>query len=205
MKINKIELLVNKGIFTDSEEYLTILAEIKEAVKLVTHPYGSRGDRKGKIKPIKQKNGVKPIKEEFVKHLLNRNWRTENHFKMVDQLGAGPIDAVKDTPFGTFAVEWETGNISSSHRALNKIAIGILQKNIIGGILVVPDNDLAYFLTDRVGNWNELEPYFVMYKALEIEEGVIGVISILHDAVSLNVPTIPKGSDGNAKKAKGHF
>ncbi|NLS89760.1 hypothetical protein EYI23_17625 [Bacillus subtilis] len=27
-----------------------------------------------------------------------------------------------------FAVEWETGNIASSHRALNKIATGILNQ-----------------------------------------------------------------------------
>ncbi len=208
MKIKTTELLVNEGTFTDSEEYLVILKEIEAAVELVTHPsgsekftiYGSRGDKKAKIKPVKQQNGVKPIKEEFVKHLLKLGWRTEKHFKMVDEVGPGRIDAIRDTPHGIFAVEWETGNISSSHRALNKIAVGILQRHIIGGILIVPDNELAYFLTDRIGNWNELQPYFRMYKALEIKEGVIGVISILHDAASLDVPIIPKGKDGNAKK-----
>ena len=39
----------------------------------------------------------------------------------------GKIDAVKNLPDGRyFAFEWETGNISSSHRALNKMAIGLL-------------------------------------------------------------------------------
>ncbi|MFS3941671.1 hypothetical protein ACL9SS_09830 [Bacillus subtilis] len=40
----------------------------------------------------------------------------------------GPIHAVKilNNDKDIFAGEWETGNIASSHRALNKITTGIL-------------------------------------------------------------------------------
>ena len=33
-----------------------------------------------------------------------------------------------------FAVEWETGNIASSHRAMNKMALALKQVRIAGGI-----------------------------------------------------------------------
>jgi len=39
---------------------------------------------------------------------------------------------------GPFAVEWETGNVSSSHRSLNKLSLGIIQEEIVGGALLVP-------------------------------------------------------------------
>lgn len=35
----------------------------------------------------------------------------------------GKLDAVLYTDYGPVALEWETGNISSSHRALNKMAL----------------------------------------------------------------------------------
>ncbi|MGA1841038.1 MAG: hypothetical protein ACMUIU_10470 [bacterium] len=41
-----------------------------------------------------------------------------------------------------FCVEWETGNISSSHRAINKMALGIIRDILIGGILIVPTRNL---------------------------------------------------------------
>ncbi|WP_102422115.1 hypothetical protein [Bacillus amyloliquefaciens] len=37
-----------------------------------------------------------------------------------------PIDTVKISNNDIFAVEWEMGNIASSHRALNQITTGIL-------------------------------------------------------------------------------
>jgi hypothetical protein len=42
------------------------------------------------------------------------------------RISPGPIDAVLTEKQGDFAFEWETGNISSSHRALNKIALGLI-------------------------------------------------------------------------------
>lgn len=97
-------------------------------------------------------------------------------------------------------MEWETGNISSSHRALNKIVLGIIQKQIIGGILVLPQRALARYLTDRVGNYEEIAPYLPMYANLAIEEGFMGFISVNYDDVSPDALFIPKGKDGNAKK-----
>jgi hypothetical protein len=95
-------------------------------------------------------------------------------------------------------VEWETGNISSSHRALNKMCLGILKGVLIGGVLILPTRKMYGYLTDRVGNFSEIEPYFPFWRHLQFPEGILAVIAIEHDAVSLDVPRIPKGTDGRA-------
>jgi hypothetical protein len=54
------------------------------------------------------------------------------------------------------------------------------------------------YLTDRVGNFAELEPYFALWRSLPVTEGLLLVIAVEHDAVSRTVPRIPKGTDGRA-------
>lgn len=98
---------------------------------------------------------------------------------------AGAIDATLETKYGKIAVEWETGNISSSHRALNKMALGIIQKNIICGFLIVPIRKLAKFLTDRIGNYEEIKPYFPLYENIIVKEGIMGIFVIGHDKIFL--------------------
>jgi hypothetical protein len=110
----------------------------------------------------------------------------------------GDLDAVFYAPQGPFAVEWETGNVSSSHRALNKMALGMIHKKLIGGALVVPSRKLYRFLTDRIGNYDELAPYLDLWKCIPCAEGVLQIIVVEHDAESMNVPTITKGTDGRA-------
>jgi hypothetical protein len=99
-----------------------------------------------------------------------------------------------------FAVEWETGNISSSHRAINKMCLGMVKGKIVGGALIVPTRKLYRYLTDRIGNWDELVPYFDFWRSTLVPNGVLEIIAVEHDFESLEVPRIPKGKDGNAKK-----
>lgn len=97
-----------------------------------------------------------------------------------------------------FVLEWETGNISSSHRAINKMCLGLLDGTLIGGVLVVPTRAMYKYLTDRVGNFTELEPYFRFWRRCPVKEGLLAVIAIEHDGVSRDVQRIPKGTDGRA-------
>jgi hypothetical protein len=53
-------------------------------------------------------------------------------------------------------------------------------------------------LTDRIGSYEELEPYFPMWQAIPFKEGVIGIIAVEHDKTDINVPPITKGTDGRA-------
>ena len=113
-------------------------------------------------------------------------------------LGTGDLDALKWTPEGYIAFEWETGNISSSHRALNKLFLTMQETTTIGSFLVVPSNRLKVFLTDRIGNIGELAPYFGLWRDLTGISVRLRIIVVEHDAESVEVPKIPKGTDGRA-------
>ena len=147
---------------------------------------------------------MKPIKDAAVAHLvqgpiLDRYWGIEQPWPVGKSVRPGNMDAAFDGPSGLVCFEWETGNISSSHRSLNKMALGLLKGQIKAGILVVPSRELYRFLTDRIGNVTELEPYFDLWRSINCDDGVLEIVVIEHDATSLNVPRIPKGTDGRAR------
>ena len=201
MKIAHTETLCSIGPLAKSKEWKTIKSEIEEGIASVVWPEGSSIFT---IKPESGKkrgegNGVKPIKDNLVNHLVNEGWEIEKPLDLATLRKPGKIDAVRSTKFGDVALEWETGNISSSHRALNKMAIGMLKGKLAAGILIVPSRELYPYLTDRIGNWAELTPYLDLWKSIPIEEGVLEIIVIEHDATSDEVPRIPKGTDGRAK------
>ena len=143
-------------------------------------------------------NGVGPIKIGLMEELNQQGWKREHRVDIAEGFRLGKVDAVLDTSDGPVALEWETGNISSSHRALNKMALGPLKGTLACGILVVPSRKLYHFLTDRIGNWNELEPYLDLWKSVPCENGILEIAVIEHDAESTSVPRIPKATDGRA-------
>lgn len=149
--------------------------------------------------PQKKANGVVPIKKNCIAYLVRQGWTIEHRMSIASRLRPGPIDAVRQLSDGRwFAFEWETGNISSSHRALNKMAVGLLDGTLAGGVLILPSRDMYQYLTDRIGNYAEIEPYFPVWKNLSIRDGVLAVIEIEHDDLSMDIPTIQKGTDGRA-------
>jgi len=173
------------------------LAEIRQAVLAVDWPQGSGTFT---IFPERQGNGVKPIKANFVSHLRGCGWLLEYKGNITGERRPGPIDAAKLIGGDRYlALEWETGNISSSHRALNKMVVGIQKKRLVGGVLILPSRKLYKYLTDRIGNYQEIEPYFSVWQDIRIDEGLLIVMEIEHDATSSSVPRIPKGTDGWAR------
>jgi hypothetical protein len=54
------------------------------------------------------------------------------------------------------------------------------------------------WLTDRIGNFPEIEPYFPLWRAVPVEEGILAVIEVEHDRTSPFVQRIEKGTDGRA-------
>ena len=169
--------------------------DIAVAVEAVKWPVESD---KFILNPTKKGNGVVPIKKGFQNSLEREGWILEQPMTLVDGVRPGPIDAAKQMPAGLVAVEWETGNISSSHRAMNKLAIGISNGSLIGGILVLPSRSMYNFLTDRIGNFRELSPYFPLWRNLQLGRGFLQVVEVEHDGVSNEVPLIKKGTDGRA-------
>jgi len=199
MKIVRDELLIKKGDFFDSRAFNEILLEIKEAISKVVWPLGSG---QFSINPKAKGNGVKPIKNDCMSHLETLGWELEHRFSVTSGMRPGPLDATKVIENRLMALEWETGNISSSHRAINKMALGILNESLIGGILILPSRAMYKYLTDRVGNFQEIEPYFPVWKNLKIEYGYLCIIEIEHDSENIETPLILKGTDGWAEYQK---
>lgn len=207
MKLLRLRALLDEdpdaGKFTASAAWRRIEPEVREAIAAVVWPPGST---EFTIRPEKNGNGVKPIKEGFVAKLSEFGWLPEQKFPPppANQNAVklpGKLDVMlylEEYGLPPFAIEWETGNISSSHRAMNKMALALKQGSIVGGLLVLPNRTLYRFLTDRIGNYQELEPYLSLYRDLEVDQGYFGVAVIEHDATSEDVPRINKGTDGRA-------
>lgn len=200
MKIVHTETLISRGEFPGSRLWASIRGPLHTAICAVDWPPGSgsftifpeSGKKRG------EGNGVVPIKAGLMQYLAQTGWGLEVPLALGQRKEPGEIDAVLSTQVGLVALEWETGNISSSHRALNKMALGLLTRKLIAGMLVVPSRALYPFLTDRIGNWDEIEPYTLLWRSLPCEEGVLEIIVIEHDATSTAVPRIPKGTSGRA-------
>ena len=200
MKLVTKEILFAQGNFSSTPEWERIQQDVEESINKVTWPESSK---KFTINPIGKGNGVKPIKLSFCDKIEKKGWKLETRMSIATRSKPGPLDATirisNDDKSHVFAVEWETGNISSSHRALNKMSLGIRNGILIGGILVLPTRKLYQYLTDRVGNFAELEPYFDVWRSMRIKNGILCVYAVEYDDISKSVPRIVKGTDGRAK------
>jgi len=197
MKILRTTYLIRSGPFAASPEWKARLAQISYAIAVVEWPEGSGTFT---LHAKKQSNGVVPIKKACMADLEMRGWSLEKRLSPAQEKRPGPIDATCVENGKLLCLEWETGNISSSHRALNKMALGLISGEFIGGVLTIPSRSMYFYLTDRVGNYAEIQPYFPVWQALSVKEGVLAVIEIEHDAVSADVPHIKKGTDGRARR-----
>ncbi|KUZ99078.1 hypothetical protein WI40_11550 [Burkholderia ubonensis] len=193
MRLMQTEYLIRTGEFAKSVEGTKIVDEIQAGIAEVVWPLDAHSFT---INPTPKGNGVDPIKRNFMSHLASRGWQTEVRMGIGD-IRPGPLDAVKTLADGRrFAVEWETGNISSSHRAINKMMMGMEQGQLAGGALVLPTRALYRFLTDRIGNFEEMSPYFRWFRSCAHVEGLLAVFAIQHDDEAEDVPLIAKRTDG---------
>lgn len=158
--------------------------------------------RKGK--PDKHPNGVVPIKVPMLGELESRDWATEALPPLPvgsgsdDVLTTGDLDALLHERESYVGFEWETGNVSSSHRAINKLLDGITRGTLRGGVLVLPMRKTARYLTERIGNFEELAPYFEFWRRYPLPNGALRIYGVEHDALDPTVPHIPKTTAGRA-------
>lgn len=200
VKIVQEVSLISCGDFARSKEWANARKKLHAAIKKVEWPKGSgkfiifaeKGKKRGKG------NGVKPIKDGLMIDLAAQGYDLESPAVLSGNRRFGKFDALLQTSRGPAVVEWETGNISSSHRSLNKMALFLTEEKIIAGVLIVPSREMYQYLTDRVGNMRELEPYIEFWRNVRCKEGVLEIVVIEHDLASLDVPKITKGTDGRA-------
>jgi hypothetical protein len=198
MKIVETVDVISRGKFPSSRDWRRACRHIRKAVKATDWPHGSgkftifpqSGKRRG------EGNGVVPIRIPCLKKLRELGWQVEQ-LPTIEHgvIETGDLDALYRSKSGFIGFEWETGNISSSHRAINKLLLTLKLGGLIGGFLVVPSNKLKVYLTDRIG---ELRHYLPLWRDTAIKEGALQIIVVEQDAVSFDVPRIPKGTDGRA-------
>ena len=190
-------------------------------------------DHNGPNKKAWLRNGVLPIKAQFQslmkrkKHLTehglslapyfvkHRQLATESSKQILNYPSLEPLTATLKENVGHFdflvadstgfktVIEWETGNISSSHRSLNKMCMALWADLCDAAVLIVPSRKLYEHLTDRIGNVTEIEPYFYFYNraAFLAVDKILALFVVEHDEdfYSENPRDfIPRGADGNS-------
>ncbi len=192
MKILRTTYLIKAGAFGFSPEWEERHAQICKAIADIEWPEGSGSFT---LRSEKHGNNAVLIKNVCMDDLKKSGWSLKTRFKPTGAKRPGTINATCFEKGKLLCLEWE---ISSSHRALNKMALGLITGEFIGGVLIVPSRSMDFYLTNRIGNYTEIQPYFHMWTTLKVEEGVLAVIEIEHDALSVDVPHITKGTDGRA-------
>jgi hypothetical protein len=133
-----------------------------------------------------------------------RNFRLDDHdWGEIFHQKVGDFDFFTELEGGVRCViEWETGNISSSHRSMNKLCLVMLAGLIDIGVVILPSRLLYSHLTDRIGNWMELSPYLPLWHRIGqgMERGLLAVTVVEHDELTDNpeIPFISQGSDGRS-------
>jgi hypothetical protein len=252
MKFIRTVVVFDRGGLIDSEQWARMHETITEAVQKIVHPPGNNRfvihrkipklDARGN--PSKQwvRNGVVPIKRQFLENLTNAGWRAEMPVGLAREVlahaeptakttlkefpskhdftfddanwsrlfreGLGDFDFYSESANGLRCViEWETGNISSSHRSMNKLCLVMLAGLIDIGVVILPSQQLYRHLTDRIGNWEELSPYLPLWHHVgqSIKRGLLAVTVVEHDELADDpaVPFISQGSDGRSAEGAG--
>lgn len=225
-------VLFDKGDVIGSDDWEILHTSYTHAIISIDYPKGSgklRLRRKIKLPNGQwQRNGVGYLRSRFLDYMKEiEGWRTEGVVKLARDRDQPPImlypsrelyrepvtsdfggfDFVTTAPNGTrIALEWETGNISSSHRSMNKLAVALCNGIVEIGVLIVPSRELYAHLTDRIGNIGELSGYLSMWEGLKsnVTRGVLAVTVVEHDEVTedSSLPYLPVGNDGRAKEGR---
>jgi hypothetical protein len=215
-----------------TEDWRAIHESYVRSILRIDFPEGSGGlklRRKRKLADDQwDRNGVGYLRRRFLAHMVkDEKWRKEDRLDLgrnrvpPDLLLFPSLERHREpiaSKFGNFdfvtiasagtrvAIEWETGNISSSHRSMNKLAIALATGKIQAGVLIVPSRSLYEHLTDRIGNIDELSGYLSMWKDLEVrvDRGLLAISIVEQDSLTDDerFPYLPTGDDGRARQGR---
>ncbi len=187
---------------------------------------------KGKETTQWLRNGVKPIKDQFQNRMRGLpQWKTEHPLSLDKEIkqvtesvwmtypklvalpeklhsSVGDLDFWGIVEGQRVAIEWETGNISSSHRSVNKLCLALLSEVLDICVLIVPSRNLYEHLTDRVGNWKELSPYLPFWRKIGesgVKKGLLAFAIVEHAELitgNKTFPFISVGIDGRSAQGK---
>lgn len=233
MKWLRTIVLFDKGDLASARDWAEIHESYTRAISAIDHPAGTgrlvlRKKRRDPESRQWDRNGVGYLKSRFFQHLVeNEGWEAEAEVDLQNLQAQpalrlfpslepyqepitsafGEFDFVTTTPRGVrVALEWETGNISSSHRSLNKLSIVLAAQKIHVGVLILPSRDLYEHLTDRIGNIGELSPYLGMWHGMgaTVKRGLLVITVVEHDELTDDpgFPYLKSGNDGRSREGR---
>jgi hypothetical protein len=232
MKWLRTLIVFDKGNIQKSFDWRIVHESYVRSIKSMEHPVGSGSftirERKRRGPKSKKyfRNGVVYLKEHFLHHIRDvEGWEAEGAADLglgrqppirlyptgeeypIDVKVFGKFDLVTTAPDGTrVAIEWETGNVSSSHRSMNKLVLALESGSVAAGVLIVPGRVLYKHLTDRIGNFQELSGYMRMWQSFgaAVDRGLLAVSVVEHDHLTTDtsIPYLPMGNDGNAARGR---
>lgn len=232
MKWLRTLVLVSKGDVMSSDDWRTLHESYCRAIASIDYPEGSGTlTLREKVKlPDGQwiRNGVGYLRARFLRAMIGtEGWQAEGNVDLSRDRIQPPIRLYPSlteyrepitSDFGGFdfmttadngtriAIEWETGNISSSHRSMNKLAIALASGIIEVGVLILPSRALYAHLTDRIGNIGELSGYLAMWEAMHpsVKRGLLAISVVEHDALTNDAshPYMTAGLDGRSRARK---
>ncbi|WP_291478339.1 hypothetical protein [Acidovorax sp.] len=235
MKWLRTMVLFDKGGVISSADWQTVHSSYVQAIESIDHPVGSGTlTLREKVKLPGgqwQRNGVGYLRTRFLHSMRDvQGWRAEGSVDLPRDREQPPIQLYPSlesyrepitSDFGGFdfmttaaggtriAIEWETGNISSSHRSMNKLAIALSSGIIEIGVLILPSRALYEHLTDRIGNIGELSGYLSMWEGLKavVTRGLLAITVVEHDALTRNadLPYLVVGGDGRAREGRSNL
>jgi hypothetical protein len=211
MKWLRTLVIFDKGSVIKSADWRKIHESYVRSIQSIDFPEGS-----GKLKLRRKtkrpdgqwdRNGVIYLRNRFIEHMTTvEGWRKEFGFKLGKNQTPAVIQSYPNrkpytepitSKFGNFdfvttsgrthvAIEWETGNISSSHRSMNKLGLALTTATVQVGVLIVPSRELYANLTDRIGNIGELSGYLSVWKDLEtrVDRGLLAISVVEHDELT---------------------
>ena len=232
MKWLRIMVLFDQGNVIASPDWKNLHESYVRAIASIEHPrgYGSLTLRRKVRLPSKQwkRNGVGYLRKEFLAFMRDHEgWQAESDVTLSRDREQPPLllyPSMQEyrepitSDFGGFdfmamaangtrvAIEWETGNISSSHRSMNKLAIALSSGLMEIGVLIVPSRALYEHLTDRIGNIGELSGYLAMWEGLKnvVERGLLAITVVEHDHLtdSEEIEYLVVSGDGRAREGR---
>jgi Restriction endonuclease BamHI len=235
MKWLRTLVLFDQGDVIGSSDWQALHESYVRSIQSIEHPKGSGSmlvRRKVKLANGKwARNGVGYLRNGFLEHVRDiEGWEPEGlvdlgrdrlqpPIKLYPSLEEyrepitsdfGGFDLVTAGKDGTkIAIEWETGNISSSHRSMNKLAIALAAGIVQVGVLIVPSRSLYEHLTDRIGNISELSGYLSMWEGLKstVRRGLLAISVVEHDDLTddPSFPFLKVGNDGRAAEGRGEI
>jgi hypothetical protein len=225
-------ILFDQGDVISSSDWQALHESFVRSIESIDNPRGSGKlllRRKARLANGQwARNGVGYLRTRFLEHIRDvEGWEAEGNvdlkrdreqpaIRLYPSLEAyrepitsdfGGFDLVTVGDNGTqIAIEWETGNISSSHRSVNKLAIALGAGIVQVGVLILPSRRLYEHLTDRIGNISELSGYLSMWEGLKstVTRGLLAITVVEHDDLTDDdtFPFLTTGMDGRAAEGR---